>query len=179
MNLETKRIKLYRDAVEMTQQEIRDCDDVGGKRLLHKCLRHWENKLDDALDRAPYLQERPVMPEQVATNLLCIATDTTNSKRKLWRRAREKHYVATQGRVPGVYKQAARFNKADLQQVIKWLRRAQLLLKKTKRDTSRKSFLKQEAPWQNLQRARIEARIEALQSTIDQLKTELQSRTTK
>ncbi len=172
--LETKRIKALRDEIEHWGNALKTAKD-SSRTLCEQFLEEDRARLEDALDKAPYLQERNTLPKSLATDLL-TATHCSGTNRRKASRARENHYVSPQTRIPAVYKQAARFTKADITQVVKWLRRAQLLLKRTKRDTTRKAFLKQEAPWQSLQKQIIERRIEALEQVIDQLKLELNNR---
>ena len=120
--LQTKRIK-----------QLKQLDNPG---LAGPILTQIKEMLEDAEDRAPVLLERDTMPIQVSRELLA-AERITNRMRKTCMSARAKHYVSRETPIPFEYKRAARLSRSSISQIIKWLRRAIVMLKKNKRDFHR------------------------------------------
>lgn len=131
--LETKRLKAIRKDLKFTRS-LNDWSE--GYRNAMKALTEY---LEDEESKAPVLQEFDHMPKSVATEILCGERLSGPMKRRCLR-ARENHYVALSGPIPFEYKQAARFSRANISQIARWLRRAILLQKKTKRDSALKKL---------------------------------------
>jgi len=149
-------------------------------RILKRHASELRQEIDHEEDCAPRLLERDHMPKQIATDMLLNSQRLSNTMRKTCMRARENHYVSVQTKEAGIYKIARRFQRATLQQLGKWLRRAQqrrndtaASLRSLKKD---KAFLARPAEIQTTLAGLLESRIEAFSQAIDTLQTELKYR---
>jgi hypothetical protein len=170
--LETKRIRNLNRILKRVEADQKEPGDAAGELAAEIC-----QEIDHEEDCAPRLLERDHMPKQIATDMLLNSQRLSNTMRKTCMRARENHYVSVQTKEAGIYKIARRFQRATLQQLSKWLRRAQQ--RRTDTAASLRSLKKDKSRPEEIQRSLagiLENRIEAFSQAIDTLQTELKSR---
>jgi hypothetical protein len=154
----------------------------GGKspQAGHPFMKNAKSKLTNeaASQRGWKLVERDMMPEQVATDLLCTLERLTNQQRKIYQDARVRVFQAVETRKPVEVKLASRMTTAKLSQLGKWIsrtakRRRGLQRKyevaiKLPEETTKQQLLKQRlVAGLDVMAARMDLVVDAIQNELD------------
>lgn len=118
------------------------------------------------------LQEPVGMLAETATELLCTAPLTNKKRKECWA-AREKHWISAQECKPIEVKLAARFERATLQQLGKWHRRAEKRYLRTQ-NQYRKICAAEEEALKDVNNRLTDAQKVTLQSGFELRKSQLQ-----
>jgi hypothetical protein len=132
-------------------------------------MKNAKNKLTSnaAANRGWKMVERDMMPESVATDLLCTLERITNQQRKIYQDSRVRVFQAVTVKKPSEVKLAARMGAAKLEQLGKWARRTAKKRRGLQRKYEMAIKLPEETTKQSLLKHRLVAGLDLMAGRID------------